>query len=387
MRSAKRTLFLHVGQPKTGSSFVQAVFAQNVDLLRSQGIDYPTSYAHHAKAVEGGISSGNGIILEKILDSGDDNALAAISSVVANLLFSRERLIWLFSTENNLDRIVALAAKRFDMINFLVFARNPIEHAVSSYIQHVKRSSMTISVDEYLSNHYNVSHTVNFLRNLMRFSSKIKGIEVAFSIRNYSVVRNALLDSVCDWLEIDQGAREVLSKQALNADVNRSLTAGEVALQIGVNRVCPDSAQAFSDKLMETVNQVHSDPVWPSLDAQRVLLDRIAGEIEFINGFLDYDERLVTEVRCADWPQYSKENVFWASQLESIGEIIGEFLGIITTLKKENKDLKAAMHFQRAIHLRSQGKYEEAYLALERVVRLNPLHTSAKKLLECRRKD
>ena len=87
-----RTLFLHIGQGKTGSSFLLAAFAASADALLEAGIRYPADAGGHERAVSGGITSGNGVLLTEAL--ADEERLAALlaDGDGADLAFSREQL-------------------------------------------------------------------------------------------------------------------------------------------------------------------------------------------------------------------------------------------------------------------------------------------------------
>lgn len=53
----RKTLYLHIGTPKTGSSAIQTFLEQNRETLRSKGIDYPGG---PAKKTQFSAQSGNG---------------------------------------------------------------------------------------------------------------------------------------------------------------------------------------------------------------------------------------------------------------------------------------------------------------------------------------
>ena len=53
----KRTIIFHIGQPKTGSSALQAFLSQNVMLLEKSGVSYP--FPEGEKTVASGYCSGN----------------------------------------------------------------------------------------------------------------------------------------------------------------------------------------------------------------------------------------------------------------------------------------------------------------------------------------
>ena len=50
----QKTIFIHVGPPKTGTSAIQNWFSKNADMLRTKGLFYP----EHALDPNG-VSSGN----------------------------------------------------------------------------------------------------------------------------------------------------------------------------------------------------------------------------------------------------------------------------------------------------------------------------------------
>ena len=85
-----RTLYLHIGHSKTGSSFLQASFANSIEAMAEHGIDYPG--APNAAAEGWKISSGNGQALmtepaKNIKVSGE------------RVFFSAERLFLAFASE------------------------------------------------------------------------------------------------------------------------------------------------------------------------------------------------------------------------------------------------------------------------------------------------
>ena len=74
-----KTLFLHIGLGKTGSSALQSWLSLNVEGLREQGIDY-ADLAPEAK--RGDVSSGNGVALFQAVRAGDlDEAERLLRSV------------------------------------------------------------------------------------------------------------------------------------------------------------------------------------------------------------------------------------------------------------------------------------------------------------------
>ena len=54
----EKTLYLHIGLHKTGSSALQTFFARNIDALAAHGLCYPEGHTH-GQAVAGHVTSGN----------------------------------------------------------------------------------------------------------------------------------------------------------------------------------------------------------------------------------------------------------------------------------------------------------------------------------------
>ncbi|RFU12431.1 hypothetical protein DZD18_12020 [Rhodobacteraceae bacterium W635] len=60
------TVFLHCGAPKTGTSYLQVLFARHAQDLQAEGIHYPLK-AFTEGASDGRITSGNGILMANYL--------------------------------------------------------------------------------------------------------------------------------------------------------------------------------------------------------------------------------------------------------------------------------------------------------------------------------
>ena len=60
-----KNVIIHVGHGKTGSSFLQSVFAMNYQKMKEVGICYP-EHTSNKIAIEGKITNGNGIFLGRM---------------------------------------------------------------------------------------------------------------------------------------------------------------------------------------------------------------------------------------------------------------------------------------------------------------------------------
>ena len=134
----KKTIVLHIGHGKTGSSYLQSCLALNRDKLLALGIDYPW-HRSFAKATAGSISSGNGANFLKYLpDLNAESEIVVFSSefLFANLLASTQ-----FKDLLNSEKY---------RIEVLLYTRNLFEMKFSSWGQAVKRGGLTLDVNTTL---------------------------------------------------------------------------------------------------------------------------------------------------------------------------------------------------------------------------------------------
>lgn len=155
-----RKIFLHCGAPKTGTSYLQVLFAKHADELRAHGIDYPlNSFVTGAK--DGQITSGNGVEMANYLRPNlphriaDKNLFAQTfdelltKAAGTDLLFSSEFLV--FPENDRTAHLVALMAKHGYSARVIYFVRDYANVARSAYSQHVKRQGETAHFQEFIA--------------------------------------------------------------------------------------------------------------------------------------------------------------------------------------------------------------------------------------------
>lgn len=155
-----RTLILHGGAPKTGTSFLQVLFAQNAEKMKENGVLYPEGHMFD-EAKKGKITSGNGVEIANYirphlphriddLDSFPERFEAILESAGnLDVLLSSEFLNCPYNDRmKNLLSIVD--QKGFD-IKYVYFVRNIGLSAFSSYSQQVKRHGESRSFQDFIS--------------------------------------------------------------------------------------------------------------------------------------------------------------------------------------------------------------------------------------------
>ena len=143
-----RTLYLHMGHAKTGSSWIQTSLRMSQDTLSTHGICYapgdrlPTDADHR-------ITSGNG---RGFLDSQQSMTSRLGRGDIppdASILFSHED--WGHDLDQRVSDYLPKVALQhgFMRVSVLLFIRDPLAHASSVWQQDVKGGGQHHGIDEY----------------------------------------------------------------------------------------------------------------------------------------------------------------------------------------------------------------------------------------------
>lgn len=272
-----RTLALHVGHGKTGSSFLQSSCAASVAALEEAGVHFP-AFEGMEEAARGGISSGNGAGLLGKPPRPPRHA--------HTVLYSSEKL---FADLRDADfhaavlkRADALKAER---VAVLLFIRNPIGHLVSAYQQAIKRGGETRPIDEF-SQIYAVPQSVH------GFIRATAHPRLTLTIRNYSVHKGNIIAPFAQWL----GISPTVFAEPQKRIVNRALTAGELALQRRLNAVIGRSGALLADPVCERLPHLEPARIAPALSVQHTLLAKLHEPMCAVNGHTAHEERYRPDV-------------------------------------------------------------------------------------------
>lgn len=273
-----KTLYLHVGHGKTGSSYIQSILSTHRQrILGKLGINYPV--VESDRSSEGKISSGNGAIF--LRDPGNPEHVDC-GSGDGSVLYSSE---FLFAVQKNwLNRqVIDQLLTKFDCINVLIFIRNPDEMLSSAYQQSVKRGGYTDTIEKY-------SETFNFFRDVEIFLKKLDQLPgIHPTVYNYSFGRSRVASLLSKWL----GSNEVLDVSF--PPINRSLTYAEIALQREINVFFGKSGDLVADELCERLPELRSDVIRPNRDAWLAFRAKNLPTIQEINNLVPLAERLAFE--------------------------------------------------------------------------------------------
>lgn len=220
-------LFLHIGVEKTGSSFIQHIFAQNRKQLLGRGIMFPRGGKRERDMLTGNISPGNARDLTRVLLKDDWTAVRAFISSCArmattqvnSILLSNENLVEPLSRPVVLDQFLAVCKEAgFDQVSMMLVLRDPVDHALSLY-KHRAKDGRVADFEEWLLTDY---HLPEYLKELLP-SLRTKELNVV--VRKYTANSRTLTEMFFnDWLGIE------FPERWADVTVNPSLTLSELEI-------------------------------------------------------------------------------------------------------------------------------------------------------------
>lgn len=344
-----RTLYLHVGHGKTGSSFIQSVCAKSRKALLDAGIFYP-AHEDDEDAARGHISSGNGHCL-----SDPSKALSTCPDEAPAVLFSSEKL---FSTlfEPTVWRRVTQYAKRnsLDKIEILLFIRAPIAHYSSTHQQLIKRRGHFGDFNDFISNYDTPFKVKDFIE------SSDTNNHIALTVKNYSLSHENLGNEFANWLGVDASCLDTKSIPT----VNRSLTVEELYIQKTVNQRIGASGRMCADLLCNTLPDVQADEIVPPLETQDALIDRLEPAIAWVNSRVGTGNAYGTTRKTPTNQDVDTGRI----STQQLDVVLNGLLDEIIRLRTNSKKQRSTIHRMRGTIKLSQGKIEDAEAAFRKAL-------------------
>lgn len=279
-----RTLYIHAGAPKTGSSALQVFLHKNRSILKQKSVAYEFSpEVDDARGIADNIS-GNGSRLVQASMSLDSNLRQIIEDYFAGFqtaLISSE-LLYNLSVES-LQRLADCCFRAGINPSIIVFVRN-IGHSLwSSYHQLVKNHLADYSFEEYIARTDRPPHaeyierlTAAFPRNNIR-------------VLHYDSQKNALDLALLQCLGLEPAE---FDRSFLMETINRSLNEFELHLMLKINSVL--SNQGLKNRIGENLTSSLSaalrarNPELPSArlasqSATRLIADKYRDDVDWMN--------------------------------------------------------------------------------------------------------
>ncbi|MEO0360031.1 MAG: hypothetical protein AAF322_02935 [Pseudomonadota bacterium] len=282
----ERTLYLHIGHGKTGSSYLQTCFALSRGALRRARIDY-VFHESFDRARRGGITSGNGDFAAPAIAGRFPAALRRFlaarraGSGGIDALLSYESLFDALMKPGAEERLKRLAARGgFSRVRILLFIRDPFEHLSSIHQQWIKRHGRTEGINETARRYGAPFLVAGFIRRYAGLA------DVELTVRNYSRRRGEIAEVAEAWLGVPEGALDRPDQPT----VNRTLTLAELEVQRLLNRHFGASSRLAADPLAERLPHIAAERPLPGPVVSRAMAKRLAAPVKEVNAFVGPDD-------------------------------------------------------------------------------------------------
>lgn len=269
-----RTLYLHTGGSKSGSSALQNFFVLNRQILLDGGV----AYARPQKlASKYSITTGNGQMLINLTDpdKGDQPLLDGLTMHMmdkSRALVTNEAFEWL--PAENWRRLIDMAASQGIRIHVIHFVRNTVPLLLSSYDQMIKRNGEARSLVEWAQDAR--LPVFEYLRRIYEFRRDLD-ITILSYDRHKAELPRVLLNEI--------GINLAAARQEINpiGQVNRSLAMAERDLLLDANRRFGNRySKAISDMFILSRPELRAKPTWDE-DLVRIAEDRFGDDVKWVN--------------------------------------------------------------------------------------------------------
>lgn len=273
----KPRILLHAGQMKTGTSFLQSSIARNIRALEDSGIFYP-SLQNNDRAANGAFSSGN-------LGKGEGDWARRVLDRVAE---HPGKSAYLVSNEGLGGKILAQPERLHDFcsvaeVTIIYFLRDPEEHCISHYLQALKVGAIDGKISDYAKSYSAPQRSLKLIELSETVGAKIE-------LANYSRHKKHLLQVFGRMLGLPADFGWELPPVET---VNRSLTASEAVLQLGLMKHLGRRALLYvSRPLVSKLPSVAAEPLQLSDEARAAMLEHNRDAIAAINARLPEEEHL-----------------------------------------------------------------------------------------------
>jgi len=354
-----KTLYLHIGLPKTGSSALQVWFAGKSAEFAAQGLAYPA--VEDLKGARAGrITSGNaGLLARSLLPENDPLALheggrrvrqafvQALRQAGGDVLLSSEMFVAGRDCTGPIVEAVRIASAEGFRTHLVLFARDQLSYLCALYIQRVKRHQHTGDASAFIGKSFPRARVLRY-KTFCDSVASIDGVAGLTALAYSPDPEHSIFDRFrralgCNELPLPEG----------ECIVNTSLGLNELQLMLMLNRYRP--RLEISDFIVEDAIAVRGSR--PSMDVVGVCPPELREKVvaffaeenaAFEKQYLKDGFRL-----CADARTYASipyRDLSSAPDPQVVGEVFG---GLLVRLDRRLSKLerivtKAISHKNRA---------------------------------------
>lgn len=288
-----KTVYIHCGAPKTGTSYLQVLFARYADSLLESGVIYPTDSSIQM-ARNGGVTSGNGVEMANYLRpelphniADKDLFLETFRQILSqaeerDILYSSEFIVFP-QGERTSALVSAIADAGYD-VRLIYCVRNIASAARSTYSQQVKRHGEARPFSDFIRTwdpYYH--HHVQLIVNAFGPDKLI--------LLNYDEERKTLAD--------------LFFRRILNTDfeiesgfvTNRSLSDQELELVRHMNEFFPVNQHHMSTFVSDALMRLEKPSIVFAVtkDEFRFFEQRFGASLGFLNRHIQGEKLKITD--------------------------------------------------------------------------------------------
>lgn len=375
-KRADRTLHLHIGCGKTGSSALQLWLAQNSNALNKAGLHYPLFKIKAQELDDYTITSGNGVVPIRALQN-DDNW-----QTLFNDLFAKNNQIVLSSetfqtaTVPELTKLKTLCDEQGVRINIVVYMRDFYDISYSAYVQGIKRHNFRQPFSAWIQQIPNLQQ----LAVLEKFESVFDSI----TLLHYDHEKQrGLENSFCEAIGIKPGSIPAMKK----TKVNRSLTVKEIQMLRVANQLYYDKYKDvkaqfcvhISNFLIASRPELETEILYDE-SVEKYLTDKYKAELDRIN------ERYLTSSKLAIFNKQHKRIVeqeprvgedtklFIDAMIEAFHRMAARAQGYLTTEKEvlQSRDPRLPEVLRDEAIKREESDLQSAYCLMHAAATFRP---------------
>lgn len=349
-----KTLYIHIGTPKTGTTSIQNFCGLNREKLKEQGVLYPImNYHYERKSVNrngyfltGTIKENGTRNKEKEKQVFDSELQYIVDCFKENdtILLSDESIWWATSTRRKgLWKDLKKHSEQHNyQIKVIVYLRRQDQFMMSRYNQRLKTDfvASTQNFDEYFAD------MNGRFKCVMDYRDRIDNIAKSISKENVIVKRfdrnyfyNGDLNQ--DFLNI-LGVKVDDSFQQLKETANTGISVQSGEIKRVLNRLKPIT-MAENNKLLEILNECEN--VLPESNTSLMSTDEVKN---FMEQFVDSNESIVDEYIGDGKPMFDydyKQKPVWSYEDKNYHEeVILFFAKAVGSVYKENQQLKKELN-------------------------------------------
>ena len=322
-----REVLIHLGSPKTGTSFIQTFLKKNTKKLNHHDIDYPSPKKNELPkfAEVEWETEKNGFLLL-------NNNHLADSFRFPKTLYSEEGLFRvLIEEERKRNNLIEFFRRKNIKVKFIIFYRDFYEHSISTWNQNIKRGK---TAKKY--QHFMLSDEYLDLKRLNDWIKLSKKDGLSLSLYKYDLHKNDLFKF---FLNNILGIEETDSFFFENKIINRSLDYSEIEFIRLLNK---QFGMGVTDTIIKNLRWVdlHNSKAIPFISEEEFnkINEKYASHIDSVNN----SECLEEKVNITNYQELFKDSdkdknyKFTSIQLAQISKGLGEIYKKTTMIRDED---------------------------------------------------